>query len=101
MVNADKAGLFEEGTRGRSSANSARGRIGAFSKWARTEDRTLATAPARRAFLRRFEIEVDPDGRLSSEERAKRADFAMRAHMARLSQRGIQARRPKQRQVQA
>ena len=43
------------------------------------------TAPARRAFILRFEDEVDPDRTLTPEERAKRANHAMKAHMKRLS----------------
>lgn len=70
-----------------------RGRIGAYTKWARTPDRSAATAPARSAFLRRFEVEVDPEGSLSEAERARRAHFAMRAYMADLSRRRTLARR--------
>jgi hypothetical protein len=73
-----------------------RGRIGAYTRWAHTEDRASATAPARLAFLRRFEVKVDPDRRLSDEERAKRAHFAMRAYMAELSRRRTLTRHRKQ-----
>jgi hypothetical protein len=41
--------------------------------------------PARSAFEARFEREVDPDGVLSPEERAKRARHAMKAHMTRMA----------------
>lgn len=44
------------------------------------------------AFLRRFEIEVNPDGTLPPEESARRAEFARRAHMARLALRSSRAR---------
>jgi hypothetical protein len=64
----------------------AAGRLGAHIRWSRENDRTAATAPARRGFLRKFELEVDPDGILSPQERAFRAEHAMKAHMARLSQ---------------
>jgi len=70
-----------------------RGRIGAYRRWAATDDRTAATAPARSAFLRRFEVEVDPDERLTEPERARRAYFAMRAYMADLSRRRVRSRR--------
>lgn len=70
-----------------------RGRVGAYKRWAATEDRTAATAPARSAFLRRFETEVDPEGRLTEPERARRAYFAMRAYMADLSRRRVASRR--------
>ena len=51
------------------------------------------TENARRAFLDRFEREVDPDGLLSVEERRRRADHARRAHMLRLALWSAQARR--------
>ncbi len=70
-----------------------RGRVGAYTRWARTEDRVAATEPARSAFMRRFERQVDPDGVLSEEERVSRAHFAMRAHMADLTRRRILSRR--------
>ncbi len=70
-----------------------RGRVGAYKRWAATDDRTAATAPARSAFLRRFEMEVDPDGRLAEPELARRAYFAMRAYMADLSRRRVASRR--------
>jgi hypothetical protein len=44
-------------------------RIAAEISWARTPDRTARTRPAREAFLKRFEKEVDPDGTLSPQER--------------------------------
>lgn len=69
------------------------GRIGAHESWARTEDRTARTAPARRAFLARFEREVDPEGRLAPAERAKRAENARRAHFQRLALQSAKARR--------
>ncbi len=72
-----------------------RGRIGAYARWARTEDRVAATAPARSAFMRRFEEQVDPQGVLSEEERASRAQFAMRAYMADLTRRRLLSRRSK------
>jgi hypothetical protein len=50
------------------------------------------TGPARRAFRKRFEREVDPDGRLEPGERVGRAERAMRAHMLRLAQASAKAR---------
>lgn len=43
--------------------------------------------------MRRFELEVDPDERLSPEERTTRARYALKAHMATLALRSAQARR--------
>lgn len=51
------------------------------------------TGPARRAFELRFEREVDPEGRLTPEERAKRASHARAAYFARLAVRSAAARR--------
>lgn len=69
------------------------GAIGAHESWARTADRTARTAPGRRAFLARFEHQVDPDGVLAPEERAIRAHHAMKAHFQRLALKSAQARR--------
>lgn len=41
----------------------------------------------------RFEQQADPDGVLSDEERARRADLLMRAHMLRLAAASAKARR--------
>ena len=68
-------------------------RIAAAERWARTSDRTEATAPARRGLTAKFEREADPDGVLPPEERARRADLLMRAHMLRMARRSAQARR--------
>ena len=75
------------------SFTSTQARIAALLRWARTPNRTVATAPARAAFEARFEGEVDPDGRLSPEERARRAGFARRAYFARLALLSAKARR--------
>lgn len=45
------------------------------------------------AFLARFEREVDPDGVLDPEERARRAAFAKKGYMNALSLRASKARR--------
>jgi hypothetical protein len=51
------------------------------------------TRSARRAFLDRFEREVDPDDALSPKERALRADHARRSYFSALALRSAQARR--------
>jgi hypothetical protein len=66
--------------------------IAAEISWSRTHDRSARTAPARKAFLDRFEREVDPEGKLPPEERHQRARHAMRAHMLRLAKRSAAAR---------
>ena len=70
-------------------------RIAAEISWARTNDRTARTRPAREAFLRRFEKEVDPNGTLPAEERQQRAEHAKRAYMLQLAKRSASARRAK------
>jgi hypothetical protein len=51
------------------------------------------TGPARAALRDRYEQQVDPDGILSPDERAKRVAHARRADMLRLSLRSAQVRR--------
>jgi hypothetical protein len=74
------------------SERSLRARIAAFAKHSRYEAKE-STRPARQAFLARFEREVDPDGVLSPEERARRAECARRAHFMRLAFLSAKARR--------
>ena len=69
-----------------------RGRIGAFALHASHDSREI-TAPARRAFLARFETEVDPDGTLPPAERARRAGMARKAYFTRLAYLSAKARR--------
>lgn len=66
--------------------------IAALSRWSK-QDSKQGIAPARRGFEARFEREVDPEGVLPVDERLRRANCAMRAHMARLGQRSGAARR--------
>jgi hypothetical protein len=67
--------------------------IAAEISWSRTVDRSARTWPARQAFLKRFEREVDPDGTLPPDERHRRAEHAKRAYMLRLAKRAVIARR--------
>lgn len=71
---------------------SLRGKIGAYRLHA-THDSREITAPARRAFLSRFEREVDPQGTLAPEERARRAEMAKKAYFTRLAYASAKARR--------
>ncbi len=72
-----------------------RARAAALSKWAATSDRAAATSAARTAFLRRFELEVDPHCELDPAERARRAELSRRAYMTRLALRSVTVRRAK------
>ena len=68
-------------------AKNINARIAAEISWARTPDRSARTRPAREAFLKKFETEVDPHGTLPAEERARRATHALRAYMLKLRKR--------------
>jgi hypothetical protein len=63
---------------------SQRARIAALSRWSQ-QDGSQGTAPAREAFLARFERQVDPEGRLDPAERTRRAEAAKRAHFQRMA----------------
>jgi hypothetical protein len=71
---------------------SLRARLAAHSMHAQHDARETTTA-ARAAFLARFEVEVDPDGTLSPEERRRRAEHARRAYFTRLALASAKARR--------
>jgi hypothetical protein len=51
-----------------------------------------STSAGTAAFLAKFVREVDPDGTLPPEERARRAQHARQAHMARLALASCRAR---------
>ncbi len=70
-------------------------RAAAHASWALTPDPAARTAPARRAAEDRFEKQVDPDGTLPAEERARRAEHARKAYFLRLALKSAQARRKK------
>ena len=72
---------------------SLRGQIAVHESWAHTPDRAARTAKARQAALDRFEREVDPNGELTPQERAKRAEHARKAYFARLALKSAQARK--------
>jgi hypothetical protein len=77
------------------SANerSLRARLAVHSSWARTTNPSERTRPGREAAFEKFRRQVDPDGKLSPEERDRRARHAQRAHMLELSLRASKARR--------
>jgi hypothetical protein len=76
-----------------SSERVLRSQIAAHESWAKTENRSARTAPARRAMLDKFEEQVDPDGVLTPTERTTRAEHARKAHFKRLALKSAQARR--------
>ncbi len=67
-----------------------RGRIGAYRLHALHGNDTAQQARA--AFFARFEAEVDPERRLSADERHRRAVAARKAYMAQLAYRSAAAR---------
>jgi hypothetical protein len=69
-----------------------RARMAAHALHARVPDAAAHTAPARAAFLARFEREVDPDGVLDPHERARRAEHARKAYFLRLALASAHAR---------
>jgi hypothetical protein len=70
-------------------------RMAAHALHARVTDPTAHTAPARKAFLSRFEREVDPDGLLDPQERARRAEHAKKAYFLKLARASSSARAKK------
>lgn len=74
---------------------SHRARIAAHASWAKTSDRTARTSRGTKAFLERFERQVDPQGNLPVEIRQQMAKHARTAYMLQLAQRSAQARRQK------
>jgi len=76
------------------SERSLRGRIGGLALAAQQNPREY-TAAARKAFLAKFETDVDPQGLLPEDERQRRAGAARKAYFARLGLKSAQVRRKK------
>ncbi len=77
-----------------------RGCLGAAVLHAR-HDPTETTAPARAAFLRRFDDEVDPDRVLPEEERARRTILARKVYFTRLALASARVRKQRAEAVQS
>lgn len=71
---------------------SLRAKCAVYTSWAHTENPAERTANGRRAFLDRFFREVDPDGVLDPDERARRAEHAKKAYFAKLAMKSSKAR---------
>jgi hypothetical protein len=69
-----------------------RARLAAHRSWAKTSDRRARTASASKAFLERFEREVDPDGVLPADVRAQMAESARKAFYTELAFKSARAR---------
>lgn len=85
---------------GKDPRRSRAGRLGALVQHSR-HDPLVTTAAARRAAEARFEREVDPDGVLRPDERARRATYAKRAHFTRLAMASATARKRRGREPEA
>ena len=72
-----------------------RARIAAHASWANTADRAARTAAGTKAFLDRFERQIDPEGVLPAQVRAAMAKHARTAYMLQLAERSAAARRRK------
>jgi hypothetical protein len=72
-----------------------RARIAAHASWAKTSDRTARTSAGTKAFLDRFERQVDPEGVLPDNARAAMAAHARKAYMLQLAERSAAVRRRK------
>lgn len=79
------------------SQRSLRARMAAHTLHAKLDDPRAHTAPARRAFLDRFERQVDPDGKLSPEVRARKAEHARKAYFRKLALKSARARAARKR----
>lgn len=79
---------------------SARGRLGAYTQQARHDTRET-TAKARAAMTAKFARQVDPDGVLPDDERARRAEAARKAFYADIALKGARARWRKARECRA
>lgn len=74
---------------------SLNGRAAALKSWALTDDRPARTQAARDARLRKFEQQVDPEGKLPPNERRQRAEQLRRAFMLTIAAKSAKARRRK------
>lgn len=68
------------------------GRIGGYTALSRHNAYEMTKA-ARKGFESKFEREVDPEGMLEPQDRARRAEMARKAYFARLALLSAQARR--------
>lgn len=76
-------------------------RIAVYSMWAKCPDRVARLQPARDGFEKRFADEVDPERKLTEDERARRIEFAKKAYYTKLAKLSAErrAQRAKRRQA--
>jgi len=80
-----------------STKRALQARMAAHALHAQVGDPAAHTAPARKVFLSRFEREVDPEGVLTPQERARRAEHAKKAYFLSLAAKSSKARAQKRR----
>ena len=73
--------------------SSVRHQIAALESWAQTPDRSARSRPGQDGLNAKFEREVDPDGVMSPEDKAKAVEAKRRAHFLRLAQLSAASRR--------
>ena len=69
--------------------------------WSQVRDRSAAMKPLRDGFIRKLEQQVDPDGVLDPQERARRVDMGRRAHLANASRIAAKAARERRERAAA
>ena len=71
------------------------GRIAIYKRLAKmtAAERKTMTSAASKAWLAKFEREVDPDGTLPDEERARRATYARKSYMQQMARKREAAKR--------
>ncbi|RZU16418.1 hypothetical protein EV645_3983 [Kribbella rubisoli] len=67
--------------------------IAALESWATTVDRTARTRPARQGLEAKFEREVDPEGLMDPQTRARAVEAKRKAYYLRLALKSAEARR--------
>jgi hypothetical protein len=72
---------------------SLRGSLASNISWGNTADRSARTQPARDALFAKFCDQVYPNGVLPEDERTRRAESLLKAHMQRMSLAAAKARR--------
>ena len=75
------------------TARRLRAQSAAYKSWANTFEPAARTAPGRNAFLKRFERQVDPEGRLAPAECQRRAIQLRRAFFLDLTAKSANARK--------
>lgn len=72
---------------------STRHQIAALEGWAQETNRSARTQPAREGLEAKFEREVDPDGVMDPETKAKAVEAYRKAYYLRLAQKSAASRR--------